>query len=599
MSTTVTDRATGVEQAAADWLEQFGRVTAAGDADALRDLFLEDSWWRDLLAFTWDLTTHRGDQVIAQELTSRLDAVAPTGFALEEGKPPTLDADGGFIGALFTFETAVATCRGFLRLLRDGDGDDAPWRAWTLLTAMEQLTGHEEGRGPARPQGVAHGTQRNRESWLDRREREREFTADDPDVVVVGAGQGGLAIAARLTMLGVPTLVVERNQRIGDNWRQRYHTLVLHDPVWYDHMPYLPFPEHWPVFTPKDKLAAWFEAYASAMELNVWTGTDLLGGDFSDDTGRWTVQVRRADGSQQTLHPRHVVLATGMSGVPYVPDIPGREDFQGEIAHSAWHSGAQPWAGRRAVVVGTGNSGHDIAHEFHEYGADTTIVQRSSTYIMSSRHGIDVLFAGLYEEGGPPTEDADLIFAAIPYPLLAEVHAGATEEIARRDADLLERLEQAGFALDFGDDGSGLFMKYLRRGGGYYIDVGASDLIADGSIKVKQGVEISRFTPEGLEFEDGSTLPADIVVLATGYQNMRESARALFGDDVADRVTPVWGIGGDGELRTMWRRSGHPGLWFMGGNLHQARHYSKMLALQIKAVEEGLIERSWEPATRV
>jgi putative flavoprotein involved in K+ transport len=227
------------------------------------------------------------------------------------------------------------------------------------------------------------------------------------------------------------------------------------------------------------------------------------------------------------------------------------------------------------------------------------MVQRSATYIMTSKNGIDVLFAGLYEEGGPPTEDADLIFASIPYPLLAQFHREATEEIARRDADLLERLESAGFALDYGEDGSGLFMKYLRRGGGYYIDVGASDLIAEGKIKVKQGVGITRFTRDGLEFDDGSTLPADIVVLATGYDNMRESARRLFGDEVADRVTPVWGLDRDGELRTMWRRSGHPGLWFMGGNLHQARHYSKMLALQIKAVEEGLIERSWEPATKV
>ncbi|MBW3606442.1 MAG: NAD(P)/FAD-dependent oxidoreductase [Actinobacteria bacterium] len=599
MTATVTEQVTEVEQAAIDWLEHFEQAASARDAEALQSLFLEDSWWRDLLAFTWDLITYRGDEAIVEQLVPRLADAAPSGFRLEDGKEVTLDPDAGFIGAFFTFDTAIAQCRGFLRLMRDGEGDDAPWKAWTLLTAMEQLTGHVESRGAARPQGVEHGTRRDRESWLDRRRKEHDFTTEAPDVVVVGAGQAGLTVAARLRMFGVPTLVVERNQRIGDNWRQRYHTLVLHDPVWYDHMPYLPFPDHWPVFSPKDKLAGWFESYAAALELNVWTGTDFLGGDFSDKTGRWSVQVRRADGSQQTLHPRHVVLATGMSGVPFVPDIAGEEDFTGEIAHSAWHSGAQPWSGKKAVVVGTGNSGHDIAHEFHEYGADTTVVQRSSTYVMTSKNGIDVLFEGLYEEGGPPTEDADLIFASIPYPLLAEFHKEATKEIARRDADLLERLEAAGFSWTSGEDGSGLFMLYLRRGGGYYIDVGASELIADGKIKVKQGFEITRFTPEGLEFEDGSTLPADIVVLATGYQNMRESARHLFGDEVADQVTPVWGLDADGELRTMWRRSGHPGLWFMGGNLHQARHYSKMLAVQIKAVEEGLVERSWEPATNV
>ncbi|CAN5891692.1 NAD(P)/FAD-dependent oxidoreductase [soil metagenome] len=599
MTATTTDQGTDIEQATIDWLERFAQAASSADAGELRALFVEDSWWRDLLAFTWDLRTHRGDDEIARTLTPLLAETTPSGFRLEEGKAPEFDEEGGFVGAFFTFDTAVAECRGFLRLQRDGDGDDAQWKAWTLLTAMEQLKGHEENLGADRPMGVDHGTQRDRASWLDRREQEREFTTTDPEVVVVGAGQAGLTIAARLRMLGVPTLVVERNARVGDNWRRRYHTLVLHDPVWYDHMPYLPFPEHWPVFTPKDKLASWFESYAAALELNVWTSTDFLGGEFSEDTGRWTVQVRRDDGSQQTLSPRHVVLATGMSGVPSIPDILGREDFTGEIAHSAWHSGAKPWAGKNAVVVGTGNSGHDIAHEFNEYGADTTMVQRSSTYIMTSKNGIDVLFAGLYEHGGPPTEDADLMFASIPYPLLADFHKEATEEIARRDAELLEGLETAGFSWTDGEDGSGLFMLYLRRGGGYYIDVGAAQLIADGEIKVKQGVEISRFTPDGLEFEDGSTLPADIVVLATGYENMRESARQLFGDEVADQVTPVWGLDGDGELCTMWRRSGHPGLWFMGGNLHQSRHYSKMLALQIKATEEGLVERSWEPATNV
>lgn len=143
--------------------------------------------------------------------------------------------------------------------------------------------------------------------------------------------------------------------------------------------------------------------------------------------------------------------------------------------------------------------------------------------------------------------------------------------------------------MDYGDDGSGLFLKYLRRGGGYYIDVGCSALIASGEVAVKQGVEIERFTPTGVVFTDGTSMDVDVVVLATGFQNMRESARALIGDEVADNCTDVWGLDDEGELRTIWRRSGQPGFWFMGGNLHQSRHYSKFLALQIKAIEEGLV----------
>ena len=179
------------------------------------------------------------------------------------------------------------------------------------------------------------------------------------------------------------TLVVEKNNRVGDNWRSRYRSLVLHDPVWYDHLPYMPFPAHWPVFTPKDKLAGWLESYVDALELNVWTNTKVVGGDFDEGSGRWTVRIDR-NGSERVLHPLHFVLATGMSGVPSVPAIPGAETFAGRLCHSSAHSGGEGYAGKNAVVVGCCNSGHDIAQDFYEHGARVTIVQRSSTYVMSS-----------------------------------------------------------------------------------------------------------------------------------------------------------------------------------------------------------------------
>ncbi len=592
--TTTLDAPTAVEETAdavaRRWLDAFGTALQGGDLDAVDDLFLPDGWWRDLLAFTWDLRTIHGTAAIKATLGASLAATAPRAFELTEGKPPELveaDENTRWVQGFFDFETAIARGRGFFRLMPVED----TWKGWTVLTAMEELTGYEEPLGPTRVKGVNHGEDSRRASWLDRRLARQDFADDDPQVLVVGAGQAGLSIAARLGQLDVPTLVIERNERIGDSWRKRYRSLVLHDPVWYDHMAYIPFPKHWPVFTPKDKLADWFEAYAGSMELNVWTRSELIDASYDDAAGQWTATVRRADGSERVLHPHHIVLATGMSGVPKAPDIPGTDVYAGVVTHSSGHVGGQDYAGKKAIVVGSCNSGHDIAHDFCEQGADVTMVQRSSTYVMTSQNGIATLFAGTYEEGGPPTEDADLMFASIPYPVLAQIHQGATKQIAELDKDLLDGLERAGFKLDYGEDGSGLFMKYLRRGGGYYIDVGASQLIADGKIKVKQGVEIARFTPTGVEFADGTELEADIVVLATGYENMRESARAMLGDEVADRCTPVWGLDDEGELRTIWRDSGHGGLWFMGGNLHQSRHYSKFLALQIKALEEGIRTR--------
>lgn len=579
-----------IREQAQRWVEAFGAALERPDLALLDTLFLPDGWWRDLLTFTWDLRTFHGTEAMRCGVGARVAEVGATGFGLTEGKQPVVVStdDGPQLHLFFDFETAVARGRGFARLV-PGDTEDT-WRAWTVLTQMRELKGHEELSGPRRPAGAEHGERVGRKNWLDRRAEKRDFVDEDPTVLIVGAGQSGLSLAARLGHLGVRTLMVERNARIGDNWRRRYYSLALHDPVWVDHLPYLPFPESWPVFTPKDKLADWFEFYASAMELDVWTSSTIESCTYDASSRTWSVQVRRADGSERTLHPHHVVLASGMSGEPRIPQFPGSEEFAGTIVHSSAHAGGQDWTGRRAVVIGGGNSAHDICHDFHEQGVDVTMVQRSSTYVISSEQFL-TLHAGIYEEGGPTLEDADLMSASVPYNLLPELHIPATARIAENDRELLDGLRRAGFELDFGDDGSGLFMKYLRGSFSYYIDVGASQLIADGRIGLKQGVEVERLTADGVVFADGTFLPADVIVMATGYGNMRETARRVIGD-AADRCRDAWGLDDEGELRAVWRRSGHEGFWYMAGNLQAARHYSLMLALQIKAIEVGLLDKA-------
>ncbi|BFZ59121.1 hypothetical protein YB2330_000123 [Saitoella coloradoensis] len=553
-------------------------------------LWSDKGWMRDLLAFSWDFRTLKGKEKIKEYLAKNLPGKGLRDLAIESGKEPAFVAatpEHQWIQSFFTFETTVGQGRGLFRLIKEGDS----WRALTFYTGLEELEGHEEKAGANREQGTAHGENIGRRSWLDRREEEYKFENSDPTVVIIGAGHSGLNLAARLGQLNVPTLIVEKNDRIGDNWRLRYKFLVLHDPVWYDHLSYLPFPKTWPVFTPKDKLGDWFESYAKAMELNVWTQTPFQSAEYDEASKTWTCTVKRPDGSIRTLKPKHVVLATGHSGEANIPKFPGQEKFKGRLVHSSQHTTGKDFTGKKAVVVGCCNSGHDIAHDFYEQGADVTIVQRSSTYVMTSKNGLAELFRGLYDENGPPTEDADIMFSSTPNPLHADLHQHVTRRIADLDKDLLDGLQKAGFKLDFGDDGSGFLMKYFRRGGGYYLDVGASNLIAEGKIKVKQGVEIERFDEKGIIFKDGSRLDADIVVLATGYQNMRTTARRLLGDKVADRCNEVWGMDEEGELKTMWRSSGHPRFYFMGGNLALCRFFSKRLALQIKAQEEGLYEQ--------
>ena len=304
-----------------------------------------------------------------------------------------------------------------------------------------------------------------------------------------------------------------------------------------------------------DKLADWFEAYVIAMELNVWTSTTIQGTPkFDKDTQTWTVQVKRGDESERTLHPRHIILASGHSGEPHVPNFKGMATFKGDIHHSSQHQTGSKYSGKRAVIVGGCTSAHDIARDLYAHGAESvTMVQRGSTYVMSQTNGIRHLMGALYVENGPPTEDADLFLSSVPYPVFKTIQQHFTCIIADDDQIILEKLSAAGFKLDYGFDGSGLFMKYLLLGGGYYIDVGCSQLIGDGKIKIKQGQEIAEIVEDGVVFEDGSKLEADVIVLATGYRNMRQTARKIFGDEVADCLHDVWGLNNEGELATMWQ----------------------------------------------
>src|SRR5690606_791952 len=381
----------------------------------------------------------------------------------------------------------------------------------------------------------------------EQREREqRELGYQrQPYVVVIGGGQGGIALGARLRQLDVPSLVVERHARPGDSWRARYKSLCLHDPVWYDHLPYLPFPDNWPVFAPKDKIADWLEMYVRVMEVPYWTRSEVTSASWDERTQQWTVTVDRGE-ETVVLTPRHLVFATGMSGKPNIPSFPGMDVFEGEQHHSSQHPGPDAYTGRKAVVIGSNNSAHDICAALWEHGADVTMVQRSSTHVVRSESLMEFGLGDLYSEravaAGITTEKADLTYASLPYRTMPRFQIPIYEKIKERDADFYARLEKVGFQLDWGDDGSGLFMKYLRRGSGYYIDVGASELVAEGKIKLAHG-QIDHLTRDSVVLADGTELEADLVVYATGYGSMNGWVADIAGQEMADRVGKCWGLG--------------------------------------------------------
>lgn len=572
------------------WLSGFSKTLDVGAPSAVSELFLEDCYWRDLLTFTWNIKTVEGRSQITDMLSRTLTEVKPGNWAIDG----EATVDGDVIEAWFSFETGVARGYGHLRLKGD--------LCWTLLTTMTELKGHEEKRGANRIKGVVHRARRDRRTWLeDRRAEEAELGySRQPYCLIIGGGQGGIALGARLRRLGVPTIIIEKNAHPGDSWRNRYRSLVLHDPVWYDHLPYLPFPDDWPVFTPKDKMGDWLEMYVKVMELNYWASTECVGASYDPEQNQWTVRVLR-NGEEIELKPQQLVFATGAYGFPEVIDFPGAETFKGEAFHSSAYQNGDRYRGKKCAVIGSASSAHDICVDLWENGADVTMIQRSPSIIVRSETLMEVGFSPLYSEealsAGITTEKADLLFASVPFALMPEFQAPLYEKMASLDSDFYQRLTAAGFLWDFGDDNSGLMMKALRTASGYYIDVGASELIANGDIRIKSGAGIEKISEDSIHLDDGSSLSADIIVHATGYGSLDGMVAHLISAETAEKIGKFWGYGSgvngdpgpwEGELRNMWKPTRQDGLWFHGGNLHLSRHYSLYVALQIKARMEGI-----------
>ena len=566
-----------------DWLGRFEKALRAHDRGKLQELFLEDSHWRDTLAFTWTMVSHDGrDAVVGGLLQAQLQVHAH-GFVTSDWIQPRAACRLGMnvVEAIFGFETDSGRCHGVLRL-----SSDDPSKAWVFSTSLTELKGHEEPIDQRRPHGADYSRNFGSANWAELRAKKQEFSDREPAVLVVGGSQFGLTLAARLGLLGVDSLVVERTARIGDVWRNRYHSLALHNQVGKNHLPYIPFPPNWPKYISKDMLAGFIEYYAWAMDCNVWTSTEFLDGSFDEQRGTWRARIRRADGTERILSPRHLVFANGVSGDKKTPSVPGLSDFKGKVLHTADYHSGQHYAGKRAIVLGSGTSGHDCAQDLYSHGAAVKLVQRGSTTII----GLEAAATGdaAYLNGELSMEAADLFSVAPTFSLQKEAFRENTRRCADIDRELLYNLKARGFKIDFGPYGAGHQMKLRARHGGYYINCGCSDLIVSGEIGLLQWEDAERFVEDGLLMRDGRVEKADLVVTATGYHTQEDLVARLLGREIADRVGPIWGLDDEGELRNMFRSTPQRGLWFLGGGLSQNRIYSKYVALQIKALELGL-----------
>ena len=573
------DRVTG-------WLGAFEIALAQGDRTALGHLFVEDSHWRDLFILTWTITPRNGrDEVISCLLKAQPVARARN-FRIAEGRtsPRRVTRTGeSVIEAIYQFETDIAHGFGILRLRPDDPG-----RAWILSTTLHELKDAKWPVGENRPTGQ-HDRLFGGETKAERRANELEYADRDPTVLVVGGGHNGICVAAQLRMLGVDTLVVDRLPRVGDVWRNRYGSLALHNKIQLNHFPYMKYPETWPTFLTKDALADWIEAYAKAMDVNVWPSTEFVDGSWDETDQRWSARVGHEDGTERVLHPRHIVFANGgIVGKPHHPTFPGLEDFAGTVMHSHDYVSGTAWRGKKVMVLGVGNTAHDIAQDLHGFGAQVSMIQRSSITVFSVEAAS--LNHALYYKEGLSTEDCDLIATCPTFPVALRGYQLSVQKMLEIDEELHAGLRARGFKMDIGEDGGGHQMKVRRQHGGYYLNVGCSDLIVSGEIGLLQTDDIERFIAEGLLMKDGSIIEADLVVTATGYEPPSRELERLLGKKIAGKVGTIWGLDEkDKELNNMYKPTAQKGLWFLAGGFAQGRVWTHYVALQIKAREAGLV----------
>jgi cation diffusion facilitator CzcD-associated flavoprotein CzcO len=573
------------------WIGAFNAALTGGRPAVLSELLVEDCHWRNLFGLSWYFATFSGNAVVVAELLARAGQVHAAGFRIDTAALAprhAVVAGREVIEAVIRFETDNGPGYGAVRLLPqpDGEAKTSTIKAWTISTSLDfdsivaartQAAGESHTRDFAAP------------DWLQQRQASAAYETGDPDVLIVGGGHAGISAAVELNRIGLSALVIDREERIGDNWRLRYRGLKLHNKTPVNHLRYLPFPSTFPDYIPKDKIANWLESYVDILEVDFWTRSSFDGADYDEVSQRWTARLTR-EGSPRTLRPKHIVLATSVSGTPNIPAIDGIEHFKGPVLHSSRFAAGKEYAGRPVAVFGTGTSAHDICQELQAAGADVTMVQRSPTMVVNVEPA--QLYDKAYLGDGPPIAVRDILNSGVPLPVMKVAHKRMTDEVKRLDAPLLTRLERAGFRLEFGEDGTGWPLKFRTRGGGYYFNVGASELIAGGRIRLVQAADIAGYEADGIAFKDGKHFKYDLIVLATGYKGPDHLLQQLFGAEVARRVGRVWGFDeASSELRNMWTRTPQPGLWFTGGAFSQARIYSRYIAAQIDAIEAGRLAK--------
>ncbi|KAJ5712786.1 hypothetical protein N7493_009254 [Penicillium malachiteum] len=522
------------------------KATSEGDAEAFAELFLD-----------YEFFNFR--EAILKAATDLLPQTKARNFNFLKPTPSVSRPYPDFSQLQFvvSFETEIVLASAVINAVLTQDG----WKIYTMHTVAESLKQFPE-------QAAADGHMTGITSWES--QRAEAINTVDPEVLIIGGGQNGLAMAARLKVLGMDNLIIERSDEIGDIWKKRYEYLSLHFPHWPDSLPYFKYPLHWPTYTPAQKQEA-----VKAEQ---------------DAEGNWTVIINKEGKETRTLHPKHVIMATSLCGVPSTPNVPGMANFRGVVRHSSAHKSARDFVGKKFCVVGTSSSGFDTAYECARLGLDVTLLQRSPTYVMSLTHSVPRMLGGYAPDKNgnfPDLEAQDRLNFSTPVGPGEELAKRTAKDLEDLDRPLLEALNARGLRTWRGQRDTGNSILGQTRNGGFYFDAGACDEIINGNIKLESGF-IEKFTENKVILNGGREREFDLVVFATGFSNTIDSIRAILGEEIASKCGPIWGIDEEGEYKTAYRETGLPNMWIMVGFLPMTRYASKLLALRLKALKEGI-----------
>lgn len=553
--------------------------------DLTREDLLDDSWWKDLLVFTDTFRTFAGADRVLLAWRELLVLHGPPRFKLVlDGSRVMRMGPTSWVQASFSFELATEPARtgsGSILLVYDDHGS---WKIWIISTMLEQIPGFGDV-DVLQPQNMLSAEVNVANSHVS------EPRKDHYDTVVVGAGPAGLSICGRLKALGVSYIALEKYSEIGGNWTNRYESVKLHTSRSFCQ---LPFEKTWgpeyPYFLSGEQLAEGYAKYVKKFDLNVQLSSSVEKAFWNEKEKWWTVRVV-SNNQTGSLTSRHLVLATGAGGsMPKMPRLANKQAFQGEVLHSVDYRNATGWKGKSCLIIGSANTAHDIAEDMLDADVESvTMVQRSPTPtlpIAYYRYVNDPLY-----NDNIPTEISDRInYSSTPIPIFRLLVLQAIGFLASQDSDYFDALDRVGFKNERVCD---LANVLNERFGGHHLDVGASAKVAQGLIRVKSDAPLTAWNEKGLEFGDGSTLDADVVVFATGFEgNMRKMAETLLDKKVTDLMDDCFQVDAEGELIGAWKAMKQPNVWYTGADLGRARFFSRFLALQIKA---DLKEATFQP----